>query len=262
MNDNSAYTTIIDRANAMKRAYVASPLYHRDEKEEAQRAHDITAITARLISTFPALSFFTPVGHTYPMQEEYDAKPLYGWYPADMAWLDVSDILIVAMMDGWAESKGVNMEIKRALELGIPIYYLKVYQSGTSIACDLDQLHRDLCADECIVKMRHALSQMYSIGHINESDDRAYGEAFKEFKNMTGRVPKASDILCGVWLLCNGIVDGEHISDLADMDDKVEVCRNPQVVLKGFGAPQVRIFHYRPLNATAHLEPFGGVENE
>ena len=144
MNELKKYNAIVDKAKTMKRAYVASPLSHIDEREEAQRAHDITAITARLITTFPALSFLTPVGHTYPMQEEHGAKPVFGWYAADIAWLDVSDILIVAMMDGWAESRGVNIEIKRALELDIPIYYLKVYQSGASIVCDLEQLHRDM----------------------------------------------------------------------------------------------------------------------
>ena len=144
MKELNKYNEIVDKAKSMKRAYVASPLFHIDEKEEAQRAHDITAITARLINTFPTLSFFTPVGHTYPMQEEHGAKPMLGWYSADIAWLDVSDMLIVAMMDGWNESRGVNMEIKRALELDIPIYYLKVYQSGAGIGCDLEQLHKDM----------------------------------------------------------------------------------------------------------------------
>ena len=239
MSELNKYNAIVDKANSMKRAYVASPLFHIDEKEEAQRAHDITAITARLINTFPALSFLTPVGHTYPMQEEHGAKPVFGWYASDFAWLDVSDILIVVMMDGWQESRGVNLEIKRALELDIPIYYLKVYQCDTSITCDIDQLHKDLCADECIVKMRGALSQMYSAGWISMEQEHAYVEAFKEFKLFTGKVPKASDVLCDVFILCNGVVDEHQIDDLSELDDKIEICLNAQVVLKGFGAEPI-----------------------
>ena len=246
MHDNLKYTAIVDKAKSMKRAYVASPLFHMDEKEEAQRAHDIVAITARLINTFPALSFLTPVGHTYPMQEEHGAKPLFGWYASDFAWLDVSDILIVAMMDGWELSRGVNIEIRRAIELDIPIYYLKVYESEGSITCDLEQLHIDLCADENIIKMRNALIQMYNMGHITTEQDMAYGEAFQEYKMLRdGKVPLASQILSGVWVACGGMIDGIYVEDLKSLDDKILVCRNPQVVLKGFGAPKFHIKHLR-----------------
>ena len=43
------------------------------------------------------------------------------YYRYSMAWLEVSDVVVV--LPGWDESKGTKAEMKRAKELGIPIYY-------------------------------------------------------------------------------------------------------------------------------------------
>ena len=43
------------------------------------------------------------------------------YYRCSMSWLEVSDALLV--ISNRPESKGVNAEIKRAEELGIPVFY-------------------------------------------------------------------------------------------------------------------------------------------
>jgi hypothetical protein len=43
------------------------------------------------------------------------------FYAYSMAWLEVSDAVLV--LDGWENSKGTIAEIKRAAELGIPVFY-------------------------------------------------------------------------------------------------------------------------------------------
>lgn len=43
------------------------------------------------------------------------------FYDFSMAWLEVSDMVIV--LSGYEKSKGTLAEIKRAEELGIPVYY-------------------------------------------------------------------------------------------------------------------------------------------
>jgi len=42
----------------------------------------------------------------------------YDW---SMAWLEVSNAMLV--LPGWTKSKGTQKEIKRALKLGIPVYF-------------------------------------------------------------------------------------------------------------------------------------------
>lgn len=43
------------------------------------------------------------------------------FYDYSMAWLDVSDVVFV--IPNWENSKGVIAEIKRAMELNIPVVY-------------------------------------------------------------------------------------------------------------------------------------------
>lgn len=43
------------------------------------------------------------------------------FYQYSMAWLEVSDAILV--IPGWEKSKGTIAEIKRADELGIPVFY-------------------------------------------------------------------------------------------------------------------------------------------
>lgn len=45
------------------------------------------------------------------------------YYKYSIAWLDVSDVLLVGDWDGCEKSVGTQKEIARARELGIPIYY-------------------------------------------------------------------------------------------------------------------------------------------
>lgn len=51
-------------------------------------------------------------------------KHASSWYEHDIELLQRCDILAVVMLDGWKESKGVQMEIAEANRLGIPVIYL------------------------------------------------------------------------------------------------------------------------------------------
>lgn len=87
---------------------------------------------------------------------------------------------------------------------------------------------------QCIDKMSLVLGQIYAIGSIEDQDDFAYGEAFKEYISITGKVPQATEILDRVFIMCDGVVDGQKIESLNDIEVHILICRNPRVVLKGF----------------------------
>ena len=62
------------------------------------------------------------------MSREGESITLEDYYRYSMAWLEVSDAVLV--IPGYEKSKGTLAEIKRAVELGIPVFY------------DLDNLSR------------------------------------------------------------------------------------------------------------------------
>ena len=48
------------------------------------------------------------------------------WYDYDVGWLYHCDELVVLMLPGWADSKGVRIEVKIAEELGIWMTYMEM----------------------------------------------------------------------------------------------------------------------------------------
>ena len=145
--DPTNYHHASSHAKNMEAWYLASPYAHREECVQEQRAHDISLITSKMIKTFPMAFVFSPISYTHRLQEEYEAETSCGWYAFDLAFLNKCDRLIVVMMDGWQESKGVNIEIAHALKLDIPIHYIKVCESENSITVELNSLHEDLRSD-------------------------------------------------------------------------------------------------------------------
>lgn len=120
--------------------YLASPLTDTSEfggEIMAQRTQAAATATALLMHTDGHKhSFFSPVVHgTSIAQVSEDISGFVNipglslgdethdwWMEQCLRILDVSCALYVLAIEGWTESKGVQMEIKRAQELGIPIF--------------------------------------------------------------------------------------------------------------------------------------------
>ena len=68
---------------------------------------------------------FSPISHTHPIAEAGSLPTGWEFWEAyDNIMLSRCTKLIVLMLDGWKESKGVAAEIKIAEKLGIPIVYI------------------------------------------------------------------------------------------------------------------------------------------
>ena len=61
--------------------------------------------------------------HFQLMLRDGEELTVQNYYDYSMAWLEVSDMVYV--LNGWENSKGTIAEIKRASELGIPVFYQK-----------------------------------------------------------------------------------------------------------------------------------------
>lgn len=88
------------------------------------RFEAVNKFAAELMRGDPDTIVFSPISHTHPisMAGELPCEWEY-WEKFDTAFLTHSKELIVLMLDGWEDSKGVNAEIKIAERLGIPILY-------------------------------------------------------------------------------------------------------------------------------------------
>lgn len=69
---------------------------------------------------------YSPIAHTHPLaiHGKLDPLDLSIWLPFDEAMMERADLLVVAHMEGWDESKGVAHEIGVFRAAGKPIYDL------------------------------------------------------------------------------------------------------------------------------------------
>jgi hypothetical protein len=103
--------------------YLASPYSHMDRTVEALRFGEVCRIAGVLMSR--GLIVFSPIAHTHPIAERCDLPRGWDyWKHFDEEFIDASEKVIVAMMPGWEQSKGIAGEIRIAKEKGIPVEYL------------------------------------------------------------------------------------------------------------------------------------------
>lgn len=105
--------------------YLASPYSHPDHAVEERRFAEVCKIAGGLMAS--GLVVFCPIAHTHPIAVRCELPRGWDyWKRFDREFIAASSKVIVAMMDGWRESRGVTAEIAIAAELGIPVEYLEV----------------------------------------------------------------------------------------------------------------------------------------
>lgn len=103
--------------------YLASP-YSKYYAGLHAAFEDICQIAGKLIAL--GVPVYSPIAHTHPVAIHSGMNPLDHeiWLPADKPMFEAAHGLIVAQMDGWADSYGVQVEIQWAREAGKPVHYL------------------------------------------------------------------------------------------------------------------------------------------
>jgi nucleoside 2-deoxyribosyltransferase len=103
--------TILTLANGRSPlCYLATP-YSRYPHGIERAFQDAAALAARLMQS--GLKVYSPIAHTHPLAIYGGIDPLAHdiWIPFDEAMMDVADVLIIAHMEGWRESKGIAYEV-------------------------------------------------------------------------------------------------------------------------------------------------------
>ena len=103
-------------------AYLASPYSHPSDHIRQYRFDKACEATASLLRQ--GRYVYSPIVHGHTLTRHGIPSDWAFWADFDEAMLSRCDELIVFMLDGWAESEGVQKEIEVARELGIPVKYL------------------------------------------------------------------------------------------------------------------------------------------
>jgi hypothetical protein len=69
---------------------------------------------------------YSPIAHTHPIaiHGKIDPLDLNIWLPFDAAMMAKADAMVVGLMPGWEESRGVAHEIEVFKTAGKPVFYL------------------------------------------------------------------------------------------------------------------------------------------
>jgi hypothetical protein len=104
-------------------AYLATP-YSRYPSGIGDAFIETCKIAAKLLQA--GVKFYSPIAHSHGIAVwgHIDPLDLTIWLPFDEAIMKVSDVLIVAQMEGWKESTGVRHEIEFFRRANKPIFYL------------------------------------------------------------------------------------------------------------------------------------------
>ena len=104
--------------------YIATP-YSRYRAGITAAFGDAAALAAELLKR--GINVYSPIVHTHPIAIHGGIDPVdHGiWLPFDAVMITKADALLVAKMDGWEESFGIEHEIDEFKKAGKPIYYLE-----------------------------------------------------------------------------------------------------------------------------------------
>jgi len=103
--------------------YLASPYSHPECNVRIQRFVDVCRYAATLMAGGELV--YSPIAHTHPIADvgELPTDWTY-WEKLDTWFIERCDKVVVLMLNGWHESKGIKAEIEIAERLGKPIVYV------------------------------------------------------------------------------------------------------------------------------------------
>ncbi|MFM2094105.1 MAG: hypothetical protein RIS70_1229 [Planctomycetota bacterium] len=102
--------------------YLATPYSHPDPAIREQRFATVSRVAAELVRA--GQHVFSPISHSHPLAIHGIRGDWEFWSAFDRRLLAICDEVVVLMLDGWRESRGVQAEIDLAIEMDLPVRYL------------------------------------------------------------------------------------------------------------------------------------------
>ena len=105
--------------------YLATPYSHPDPAVKQRRFEIACSEALRLMIEGHVV--FSPIAHSHAIETVTNqSNPHEFWMRQDFHILSKCDTLVILLIDGWDQSRGVREEIEYALLWGIPLVYLEV----------------------------------------------------------------------------------------------------------------------------------------
>ena len=107
----------------LTRIYLAGPYSHKDERVRKFRAKMIDKKCAELINQ--GYCVFSPISHSHTLVEflPFESRDWDFWKKQDYTHLMTCQELHVFCLPGWNKSRGVNDEIRWAVDAGMKIVF-------------------------------------------------------------------------------------------------------------------------------------------
>ena len=103
--------------------YLASPYSHRDAA--VRRRRFLAACRAAAAMLAKGLMVYSPIVHSTPIAAcGLDDMDHDFWMHVDRPYLEWCHMVMVLTLDGWRESRGVNIEIAQARSMGKPVSFI------------------------------------------------------------------------------------------------------------------------------------------
>lgn len=124
--------------------YLAGPYSHPDHHVRCERFRALTELAARLLKI--GINVYSPITHSHPMTEFLDLPTGWEfWERVDREYINRCELMLVATLDGWKQSVGVQAEIVIAKKLNIPWIQVQASDPAWYVKKMIEsQLGRDL----------------------------------------------------------------------------------------------------------------------
>ncbi len=109
--------------------YLATPYSHPDRAVRRRRFRAACRAAGRLLQA--GLMVYSPIAHSAAIAAcGLDDMDHEFWMRVDRPYLEWCSMVMVLTLDGWRESRGVNIEITQAREMGKPVSFISPADLG------------------------------------------------------------------------------------------------------------------------------------
>ena len=122
--------------------YLASPYTHPDPAIRERRFVEVCRVASDLMAAGSAV--FCPIAHSHPIDTIAPLPQTTAfWMAQDLPILRCASRVVVLMLDGWRQSKGIAAEIAAAEAVGIPVEYMAHDGEVVKVRPALEEIHDD-----------------------------------------------------------------------------------------------------------------------